>query len=110
MYVYLMKIGDRAKIGKARDPAQRLKELQTGNPFALKLIGCIRCLSDGHAFEIEKALHAKFRNQRIRGEWFKYTNSMHLFVERLIEQIEGMERGRELNSDLDREFRKIVGG
>ena len=33
MYVYIMRAGDKCKIGKASNPERRLAELQTGNPL-----------------------------------------------------------------------------
>lgn len=53
------------KIGKANDPEARLAELQVGSPSALRLIGSI----PGGIAE-ERALHARFSADRVRGEWF----------------------------------------
>lgn len=59
------------KIGKAKDPEKRLRQLQTGCPYQLKLIGTIRCKSDRHAIDIEKAAHELFSEYNHLGEWFK---------------------------------------
>ena len=77
MYVYfIIALGKpkRIKIGKSRDPEKRLKELQTGCPYKLKLDGTIKCNSDKHALEIEKAAHDFFSYKHARGEWFKCTD------------------------------------
>lgn len=59
------------KIGKARDPEQRLRDLQTGCPYQLKIIAKIKCRSDRHALEVERLAHKYFDRYRMRGEWFK---------------------------------------
>lgn len=76
MYVYFIKaFGERdlvrIKIGKAKDPEERLKTLQTGSPVKLKLIGVIKCKSSAHAYHVEKLAHDRFYKQRKRGEWFR---------------------------------------
>lgn len=58
--------GGPIKIGRADDPATRLKELQTGNPSLLILR---RCVIDSPDYEW--VLHRLFSDFRIRGEWFQ---------------------------------------
>ncbi len=53
------------KIGKANDPAARLKGLQTGMPETLALLGTV----PGH-YEEERLLHGQFERFHLRGEWF----------------------------------------
>lgn len=69
-YVYLVQSGDDYfKIGIANDPKSRLAQLQTGNPIKLQLVSC-------YAFEdatpVEKALHQKYSEFRVNGEWFTF--------------------------------------
>lgn len=67
------------KIGQANTVRTRLKELQTGNPFELKLIAAFK----GHgAWESE--LHRAFAAYHVRGEWFL----MNARIKRLIECID----------------------
>ncbi|MDH5651290.1 MAG: GIY-YIG nuclease family protein [Gammaproteobacteria bacterium] len=56
----------RIKIGFSKEPAKRIKELQTGNSRKLALMGWIET---GDA-SLEKRLHKKFKSSRINGEWF----------------------------------------
>lgn len=75
MHVYLIKADAKRpafKIGKANDPSKRLKELQTGCPVDLELIGFIRCKSEMHALKVESDFHYRFRflKSRKHGEWF----------------------------------------
>lgn len=53
------------KIGVARDPIQRLAELQCGNPLQLRIQQVIL----GNR-EVEQAYHKHWHDARIRGEWF----------------------------------------
>lgn len=65
MYTYIMKSVDLHKIGKAINPQERLKGFQTGNPY----IELIKTIQGNH----ERALHQKFKDKRVTGEWFKLT-------------------------------------
>ncbi|MFG2352617.1 GIY-YIG nuclease family protein [Streptomyces sp. NPDC048521] len=51
------------KIGRAKDPRTRLRQLQTGQPVELSLAWAC----DG---DFEQALHRRFADNRVRGEWF----------------------------------------
>jgi hypothetical protein len=65
--IYFIKSKKFVKIGVSSDPNSRLKELQTGNPFKLKIAATI----PGH-FATEKELHNIFERFRMEGEWFRY--------------------------------------
>lgn len=51
--------------------AVRLADLQTGSPYPLRVI----YQTDGSQ-EFERRLHRRFREQRLRGEWFAPTMEM----------------------------------
>lgn len=72
-YVYFIRAGDDGpvKIGIAFDPYQRLDELQTANPFPLRIIGAFE---GGRAEELR--LHALFAADRLEREWFKPTQAI----------------------------------
>jgi len=79
-FVYFIQSGERGpiKIGAAANPFARLRELQTGNPYQLRLLlaedaGC-------HAWALERALHRRFASSRLGGEWFAITHDMALCV------------------------------
>jgi len=55
------------KIGRSINPEKRLKQLQTGNPFKLKLIHVF--YNEGNK---EKFLHEELKTFRLKGEWFNY--------------------------------------
>jgi len=66
---------DQIKIGKADDPESRLKQLQTGSPSELTLLGII---VDKATRETE--LHAQFAEERIQGEWFHATERLRQYI------------------------------
>lgn len=68
--VYVFRAGDtnRYKIGRATNVEARKKQLQTGCPDQLELVGII----EGDAVRIESELHKMFSEQRKSGEWFEF--------------------------------------
>lgn len=79
MYVYLIKAGhkktDPVKIGYSKDPEDRLKTLQTGNPIKLQLYMKIKCNDEAHARRLERTLHEMLGSQNLRNEWFRLKNT-----------------------------------
>ncbi len=73
-YVYLMEaVGlGYIKVGRAKDPFQRLRELQTGCPKPIVIRFCFLC---ENAAEREGALHRKLAQFRSHGEWFEVDSS-----------------------------------
>src|SRR6516162_9936645 len=74
--VYFVQVGDNGpiKIGKAVSPLARLAELQTGNP--IELIPRLLLLGGRH----ERFLHRRFKDCRIRGEWFRPRQHLRDFI------------------------------
>lgn len=75
-YVYF--IADKSgpiKIGVARQPSIRLKNLQTGNPRHLRLIAVL--LTSG---EYERDIQHCLLHAHIRGEWFHPTSKVRRFI------------------------------
>lgn len=68
-YVYLMRSGTRLKIGVARDPHSRLRELRVA-AGPIELVAKRRFGSRERARAAESAAHAKFDGFRLHGEWF----------------------------------------
>lgn len=66
--VYLIRGNDgRYKIGVAKNPEKRIRQLQTGNYDPLELITSYQ--SD-NANKIEKSLHRYYSYGKMIGEWF----------------------------------------
>lgn len=62
------------------DPAKRMAQIQTSTHLNLEIWKSFE--GDMH---YERSLHAKFSNERIRGEWFSYCEDMEI--------VEGMPAG-----------------
>lgn len=68
--IYMVAIDDSAicKVGFSTDVGSRLRQLQTSNPFVLRLVktrnGCPI---------LEKAIHNALKKFHVRGEWFRMT-------------------------------------
>ena len=58
------------KIGYSKDPSNRLKQLQVGNPVRLELRTTIG-VSNG--YQAENNAHQYFSDKRVNGEWFELT-------------------------------------
>jgi hypothetical protein len=70
--IYFILAGHKTvKIGYSADPNVRLKDLATGNPFELKLLGTMP-----GQFATEKELHRIFDRFRLQGEWFRYDGQL----------------------------------
>jgi hypothetical protein len=76
-HVYFIQSGCHGpiKIGRGADPEKRLKELQTGSPQPLFLLGSI--VGAPHN---EGRLHHHFRGSQMRGEWFRPTRGLLEFI------------------------------
>lgn len=69
LYIIQAKTTGAIKIGRSKDVHKRIRQLQTGCPYKLKLI--VHIPGQGH---LERSLHQKLRDHRIRrekGEWFR---------------------------------------
>lgn len=59
------------KVGLSKyAPHNRLKDLQTGNPFTLQLWGSF-AVTRGSLIECEKIIHGELIEFHFRNEWFK---------------------------------------
>lgn len=74
LYLIQSDVTGAIKIGVSNTPEKRLKQLQTGSPYKLKLIGVFK--EKGHT---EKVLHQllqpyrqNIKRQSTKGEWFDF--------------------------------------
>lgn len=65
------------KIGVSKKVKERLRELQVANPFMLRIIFQIR-----GTIELERALHDRFSQYRLEGEWFKNGLKIRQYIKR----------------------------
>jgi Meiotically up-regulated gene 113 len=66
-HIYMITDGRATKVGTARNPAARFKDLQSATATPLTLLHSIE-VSD--AMMVEACLHVRFHDQRVKGEWF----------------------------------------
>lgn len=80
-YVYVIFCEDAGaiKVGRARDPECRLRDLQVGNPLALVLL---RYARGGE--RTERELHGALAADWIRGEWFRLTDHAVEVIEMML--------------------------
>ena len=83
MYIYLLTNGTYYKIGKSKNPENRIKQLNSGSSEKIELIYKFRSPEYYHTIEI--ALHNFFSNKRVNSEWFELTPKEALsFIPRCI--------------------------
>ena len=98
--VYFVTIDDNAlrtsnppiKIGVAAIVHKRVAELQTGNPYKIKLIASIPCETEQAAYALESMLHNLCANKfgkRLNGEWFTIYHhySIPIIIERALKRL-----------------------
>ena len=71
-FVYLLCDGEKFKIGmtKKKDIQERIKELQTGNPYEIWLRSYYQT---NYPLKIEKMMHARHAPSNVKNEWFDLT-------------------------------------
>lgn len=75
-FVYFLLAGPFVKIGKTSGrPDSRIKELQTGCPFPIQLVGHVR-----GGMSKERELHRSFADYRAHGEWFRHEGALAEFI------------------------------
>lgn len=78
--VYFVCCGAFVKIGHARDIPKRVNCIQTGTPFDVSLLAVERTPTVQQAQARERELHARFKELRVRGEWFKNEPPLSNFI------------------------------
>lgn len=79
-YIYVMQCKQYVKFGVSMTPDARIKELQTGNLFEIKLM--LKLKYEDH-YQIENRIHKYFNKQRGIGEWFLIDEDIKKFVKYL---------------------------
>lgn len=70
MVLYVLKAGPFIKIGVAKSITNRLKSIQTGNPYTVEVYRVFILDSEIVARTAESILHAKYVEYKTTGEWF----------------------------------------
>lgn len=76
MYLYAIKDLHTGliKLGYSMDPRSRVRELQTGSSSPLHLLYYESC-EPSRAALLERQLHRDLNHLRVRGEWFRLSDS-----------------------------------
>ena len=70
-YVYLIRAENGYyKIGRAKNYQERIERLEVKLPFSIEPLHILQCVD---MVESERALHIKFQDKRVNGEWFALT-------------------------------------
>ncbi|HEV2557371.1 MAG TPA: GIY-YIG nuclease family protein [Microvirga sp.] len=70
-FVYFIRCEGFVKIGRAFSPSARLRDFQVGSPFPLELLA-----TEPGDDRREFALHHRFAEYRVRGEWFRLEGAL----------------------------------
>ena len=91
-FVYIIRHGNQRiyKIGISDKPEKRVKQLQTGNPYPLKIIFQTSIISSIHCRKVESVIHKylKEKGHWMRGEWFRIEDNDIVFM--IAKQINSM--------------------
>jgi hypothetical protein len=74
--VYFIRCNEFVKIGITLDVKKRLASLQSSCPYPLELLAAAK----GGSLE-EYAMHARFRAELVRGEWFNLTVRLQDYIQ-----------------------------
>jgi len=77
VYLVLDPVSNRVKIGTSGNPYARLLDIQAACPNDLEVLLVI---PHGGRW-LERELHERFRDFRVRGEWFYYSGEIRDFVQ-----------------------------
>jgi hypothetical protein len=90
--VYLLHSNGHYKIGVTLDTSinRRIKQLQIGNPYIINLLGKTGTIPN--AYTLEKQLHKKFKDNKVRGEWFTLNDSELEYVLKTINKASQLDR------------------
>ena len=81
--IYVIKSLNAIKIGSSTDIRARLRQLRTGNPFGMTVIGVI---PGGHDKEL--AIHKALQQYNIDGEWFQDCKQVRDKIKQLMPDME----------------------
>lgn len=79
LYFVAVKGGDVVKIGMAVDVPNRMRDLQVANHKELELLVAVEV-----PLHIERWLHGKLSEYRIRGEWFRLEGEVRSVVDAIL--------------------------
>lgn len=88
-YVYVLIVGNYAKIGYSTDPAARAKQVMrdaTRRPADAVGVPVLLTYVPGNA-DTEKLLHRVFADLRVEGEWFRREGALERLLQELLAEV-----------------------
>lgn len=82
--VYILKYGSQYKIGCSNNIDKRLHDLNKNTPHEITLIHSIET---NNKYTLEKELHHKYKDKRVKGEWFDLLDSDIEDIKNIVEVI-----------------------
>jgi hypothetical protein len=82
--VYLISCGDFYKIGLSKDVSKRIGSIQTSNPLPVELVAKYSSFDKNYS-RLESLLHEKFKDSRVRLEWFRKDFTKEDFIQACID-------------------------
>ena len=79
-FVYIISCGDYIKIGCSANPERRIDTLNTIIPYYIDLVYKIE---SNNMYALERQLQYQFKKNRIKGEWFYYSQEIKDFIAKL---------------------------
>lgn len=99
-YIYILKSGDLYKIGQSAKPRKRLRQLRTGSSLPIEVVYTMRT---PHYKFVEKILHNRLADKRVRGEWFALSETDLQYIMQM-DEVGGTPRGRAYQNAYDDAF------
>jgi hypothetical protein len=78
--VYFVRAGEFVKIGFAKDVRHRYGFISQMCPHPCELIAVIPTKNENQSRDIERSLHARFKDYRHKLEWFRYTPEIESYA------------------------------
>lgn len=69
------------KIGKSKDPHNRVKALQSACPYNLEVFTTFDVIGDWHA--VENHIHDVYQDDSVRGEWFDIPTRQLVYLDEI---------------------------
>lgn len=83
-FVYFAGHGKEIKIGKSKNPKQRMTELNGGNPRDIILYAQVATADYG---DLERRMHEHFSECRIKREWFTLSHELRFVISELMKNL-----------------------
>lgn len=105
VYVFAQDDGRAVKVGIAFDPWRRLRQVQGGNPCAVKMHSQHGPMSREIAAQVEYRAHQLLSEYRLKGEWF---SCPAVLAEDAVTDARGYVKNRRANLGYDHKTKRTI--